>query len=78
MKLLKKVYESRMDKKSKSHEAYLAKHRKETQKVELKRLEKSKEIKKGIYRRLGKSQNKKNSREMPDDWRSNKAAINNF
>lgn len=62
MKMLKKVYESRMNAKREAQMESIKKHRKEIEKVEAKRLQKSKEAKKIIYRRLGKIQNAKSRR----------------
>ena len=67
MKMFKSVYEDRMQAKKASHEASMKKHKKEMEKVEVKRLQKSKEAKKIIYRRLGKQQNSKHKYNQHDD-----------
>lgn len=67
MKMFKKVYEDRMKSREEAHQASLQKHRKQVEKVEMKRLEKSKEAKKQIYRRLGKIENRKNKHQNKDD-----------
>lgn len=60
MKMFKKVYENRMKTKHDAQLEQIKKHKKQVEKVEAKRLQKSKEAKKIIYRRLGKIENKKN------------------
>ena len=67
MKMFKKVYDNRMKEKQKAHQELLLKHKKETEKIETKRLQKSKEMKKQIYRRLGKVENRKNKHLNKDD-----------
>jgi len=61
MKMFKKVHESRIKAKQAAQAEHIKKHKKEQDKIQLKRLEKSKEMKKHIYRRLGKQERKKNS-----------------
>ena len=61
VKMFKKVYENRMKKKSEQHAKQMLKHKKEQEKVELKRLQKNRQLKKQIYRRLGKAESKKNA-----------------
>ena len=56
-----------MKEKQKAHQELLLKHKKETEKIETKRLQKSKEAKKIIYRRLGKQQRSKNKYNQRDD-----------
>jgi hypothetical protein len=58
--MLKKVYKQRMDKKEKLHNERVRKHKKEAEKIQVKRLKKSKVIKKQIFRRLGKEEKRKN------------------
>lgn len=60
MKMFKKVYENRMKVKQEHQADMIKKHKKEQEKRDLKRLQKSKELKKQIYRRLGKKENRKN------------------
>jgi hypothetical protein len=66
MNMLKKVYQNRKNKQQQLHLAKLQKHKKEIEKIELKRLQKSKEAKKIIYRRLGKEEKRKNKRNLDD------------
>jgi hypothetical protein len=67
MKMFKKVHETRMKEKRESHTKQAAKHKKEMEKIEVKRLQKSKEMKKQIYRRLGKQEKRKNKNSHHDD-----------
>lgn len=67
MKMFKKVYENRMKQKHEAHAQLMRKHKKKTEKIEMKRLQKSKEAKKQIYRRLGKIENRKNKHNNRDD-----------
>lgn len=67
MKMFKKVHESRMKKKHADHIEHINKYKKEKEKIDVKRLEKSKELKKQVYRRLGKQERKKSSRQSNDD-----------
>ena len=60
MNILKKVYKQRMDKKEKLHNERVRKHKQEAEKLQVKRLQKSKVIKKQIFRRLGKEEKRKN------------------
>lgn len=59
VKMFKKVYENKMKKKQDQHLKQVQKHKKDMEKVELKRLQKSKEMKKQVYRRLGKQEKRK-------------------
>lgn len=66
MNMLKKVYKHRMDKdKDKDHSERVRKHKVDADKLEVKRLQKSKVVKKQIYRLLGK-QEKRNNKSMDD------------
>lgn len=67
MKMFKKVHENRMKKKQSEHNERIKKYKKEKEKIDMKRLEKSKELKKQVYRRLGKQERKKSSRQSKDD-----------
>lgn len=62
MKMFKTVYNNRMQKKKEAHLTQIKKHKKQMEKIELKRLQKSKEIKKNIYRRLGKQEKRENKK----------------
>lgn len=65
MNMLKKVYKHRMEKKDKDHSERVRKHKVDADKLAVKRLQKSKVVKKQIYRRLGK-QEKRNNKSMDD------------
>jgi hypothetical protein len=67
MKMFKKVHENRMKKKNLEQNERIKKYKKEKDKIDMKRLEKSKELKKQVYRRLGKQERKKSSRQSKDD-----------
>ena len=67
MKMFKKVHDSRMKQKQDEHLKQVAKHKKEMEKIEVKRLQKSKELKKQIYRRLGKQEKRKSKYTQDDD-----------
>jgi hypothetical protein len=67
MKMFKKVHENRMKKKNLEQNGRIKKYKKEKDKIDVKRLEKSKELKKQVYRRLGKQERKKSSRQSKDD-----------
>jgi hypothetical protein len=67
MKMFKKVHENRMKKKNLEQNERIKKYKKEKDKIDVKRLEKSKELKKQVYRRLGKQERKKSSRQSKDD-----------
>ena len=60
MNMLKKVYNARKNKQQAIQAANHKKYQKEKEKVEAKRLQKSKEAKKIIYRRLGKEEKREN------------------
>jgi hypothetical protein len=66
MKMFKTVYQDRVKRNKETHSKQAAKHKKEMEKVDLKRLEKSKEAKKRIYRKLGK-QEKRNNKNSFDE-----------
>lgn len=67
MKMFKKVYENRMKAKQQAQLEHIHKHKKQIEKIEMKRLQKSKEAKKQIYRRLGKIENRKNKHLNKDE-----------
>jgi len=67
MKMFKKVYDNRMKAKQQAQQEVMRKHKKQTEKIEMKRLQKSKEMKKQIYRRLGKVENRKNKHLNKDE-----------
>jgi hypothetical protein len=67
MKMFKKVYENRMKIKNQAQQEMLRKHKKQVEKIEVKRLQKSKELKKQVYRRLGKIENRKNKFDNKDE-----------
>lgn len=66
MKMFKKVYENRMKHKQDTQQELIRKHKKEMEKIDVKRLQKSKEAKKQIYRRLGKQEKRKNKYNKDD------------
>ena len=59
MKMFKQVHEVRVKKQHEAHVKQATKHRREMEKIEGKRLEKSKEMRKQVYRRLGKQEKRK-------------------
>jgi ribosome biogenesis protein BMS1 len=61
VKMFKQVFESRMKKKQELHAKHIQKHKKDVEKIDLKRLQKSKVLKKQVYRRLGKQERRKNN-----------------
>jgi hypothetical protein len=65
--MFKKVYENRMKVKNEAQQELMRKHKKQTEKIEAKRLQKSKELKKQVYRRLGKVENRKNKYNNKDE-----------
>lgn len=67
MKMFKNVYDDRMKSKQQAHQESLLKHKKKMETIEMKRLQKSKEAKKQIYRRLGKIENRKNKHHASKD-----------
>ncbi len=67
VKMFKKVYENRMKKKQETHVKHIQKHKKDEEKIQLKRLQKSKVLKKQVYRRLGKQERRKNNNSSRDD-----------
>lgn len=67
MKMFKKVYQNRMKQKQEAQLESIKKHKKQMEKIEMKRLQKSKELKKQIYRRLGKQDRKSKSNMNKDD-----------
>ncbi len=60
MKMFKTVYQDRVKRKKEAYAEQMKQHKKQQEKIELKRLQKSKELKKNIYRRLGQMEKKKN------------------
>ena len=56
-----------MKKKNLEQNERIKKYKKEKDKIDMKRLEKSRELKKQVYRRLGKQERKKSSRQSKDD-----------
>ena len=60
VKMFKTVYDSRMKKKHEAHVKHIQKHKKDMEKIDLKRLQKSKTLKKQVYRRLGKQERRSN------------------
>lgn len=67
MKMFKKVYDDRMKAKQQAQLEAVRKHKKQVEKIEIKRLQKSKETRKQIYRRLGKIENRKNKHLNKDE-----------
>lgn len=66
MKMFKTVCQDRLKRKKETLSKHAEKHKKEMEKVEVKRLQKSKEMKKNIYRKLGK-QEKRNNKNKFDE-----------
>lgn len=66
MNMLKKVYQNRQNKQLALQADKQKKHKKSMEKVEAKRLQKSKEAKKIIYRRLGKEEKRKSKGKYDD------------
>lgn len=60
MKMFKSVYQERLKRKKDALAKHAKEYKKQQEKIELKRLQKSKEIKKKIYRKLGKLEQKRN------------------
>jgi ribosome biogenesis protein BMS1 len=60
MKMFKTVYNDRVQRKKEAYTEQVKKHKKQQEKIEVKRLQKSKELKKNIYRRLGQEEKKRN------------------
>jgi hypothetical protein len=56
MRMFKKVYEDRMEKKKAAQMAHIKKHKKELEKINTNRLLKRKKLKKEIYKKLGKKE----------------------
>lgn len=67
MKMFRKVFEERTKSRDEAHKAAVLKHKKQMEAIEMKRLQKSKEAKKQIYRRLGKIENRKNKHLNKDE-----------
>ena len=66
MKMFKTVCQDRLKRKKETMAKHAEKHKKEVEKIELKRLQKSKETKKNIYRKLGKIEKRNNKNKFDE------------